>query len=358
MANRNINIKDIARLAGVGVSTVSRAINNHPDVNQETRQKIMQVIEEYRYVPNNSARNLKRTNSNTIGVLIKGITNIFYSRSIQIIEQTITAHGASMMLQHVDLESNELDVALELVKEKRLQGLIFLGGKFQQDPAKWAQLDIPFVLCTVTTSEGLHRSKFSSFAIDDEAEAFRAVDYLIRLGHQNIGIIAGLTTDSGVELLRLDGYQRALESHGIPFRPEYVSHVKDFSLQEGYIAETKLLQQAPEITAVFCVSDILAIGCCKAITDSGYQIPQDYSVFGFDGLDLAFFSNPRLTTIRQPDGEMATASIETLFQMIEDPTHFQHHLYPASLIEGQSTAAPRKATHATPTHFIGKDASQ
>lgn len=346
MANHNLNIKDIARLAGCGISTVSRAINNHPDVNQETRHKIMQVIEEYHYVPNNSARNLKRANSNTIGVLIKGITNIFFSRSIQIIERTIAARGYSMMLQHVDPDSNELDVALELVKEKRLQGLIFLGGKFKQDPAKWARLDIPFVLCTVTTSEGLHRSKFSSFAINDELEAFRAVDYLIGLGHKKIGIVAGLYVDSGVELLRLGGYRRALESHGLSYQPDYISYVKEFTLQEGYIAAADLLTRVPEITAIFCVSDILAIGSCKAITDSGYRIPEDYSVMGFDGLDMAFFSNPVLTTIRQPDGDMATASIDALFQMIEDETTYYHRLYPADLIEGASTAGPRPTEYA------------
>ena len=123
-----ITIKDIARICGVGVSTVSRAINNHPDINPETKEMIMRVIKENNYVPNNSARNLKRQDAKAIAVLVKGINNSFFSQMIKVLEEEIKEKSYAMVLQHVDYDEDEVEVALKLVKEKRLRGIIFLGG--------------------------------------------------------------------------------------------------------------------------------------------------------------------------------------------------------------------------------------
>ena len=123
-----ITIKEVAKLCGVGVSTVSRAINNHPDINEETKQKVLETIQKYNYVPNNSARNLKRSDSNTIAVLIKGISNPFFSEIIQVFEREITKQKYSFVLQHVEEFEDEVDIAIQLEKEKRLKGIVFLGG--------------------------------------------------------------------------------------------------------------------------------------------------------------------------------------------------------------------------------------
>ena len=125
-----ITIKDVARRCGVGVSTVSRAINNHPDINPETKKMIMDVIQDSGYIPNNSARNLKRSDAKSIAVLIKGITNPFFGSMIKIIEGETQQKGYSMELRHVEAYEDEVDIALELVKEKRIIGIIFLGGYF------------------------------------------------------------------------------------------------------------------------------------------------------------------------------------------------------------------------------------
>ena len=123
-----ITIKDIAKECGVGVSTVSRALNNHPDINPETRRKIMEVIERTGFIPNNSARNLKRTDAKCIAMLVKGITNPFFSKMIEIIEDEAKRKRYALVLRHVEAQEDELDVALELEKEKRLRGIVFLGG--------------------------------------------------------------------------------------------------------------------------------------------------------------------------------------------------------------------------------------
>ena len=144
-----ITIKDIARICGVGVSTVSRAINNHPDINPETKEMIMRVIKENNYVPNNSARNLKRQDAKAIA----GINNSFFSQMIKVLEEEIKEKSYAMVLQHVDYDEDEVEVALKLVKEKRLRGIIFLGGYLVHSEEKLAQLHVPFILST--TAQGL-----------------------------------------------------------------------------------------------------------------------------------------------------------------------------------------------------------
>ena len=149
----NVTIKDIARICGVGVSTVSRAMNNHPDINQETKDMIMQAIEQNNYVPNNSARNLKRTDAKAIAVLVKGISNPLFNRMIKVIERITQKEKYELVLQHVDDNQYEVTVAIELEKEKRLRGIVFLGGYFSHSEEKLKQISIPFVLSTIKLEE-------------------------------------------------------------------------------------------------------------------------------------------------------------------------------------------------------------
>lgn len=337
----SINIKDIAKLAGVGVSTVSRAINNHPDVNQKTKQKIMKIIKDNNYVPNNSARNLKRIHSNTIGVLIKGITNPFFSRMIKVIEQKINENHATMLLHQVESSVDELDDALEICKEKRLQGLIFLGGNFEQNEEKWKELKVPFVLSTITGSDHLDKTMYSSVTIDDFKESFAAVDYLCKLGHRNIGLLAAEEDDQSISKLRMDGYCRALEENGIPVRKEYICHTSEFTPESGYAMASELIDKFPELTCLFCISDLMAIGACKAVFDSGKRVPEDYSVMGFDGLDFAQFYHPTIATVKQPAERIALESVNILFRMIADKKFSEHKVFRADLIEGKSCGKPR-----------------
>lgn len=167
-----MTIKDIARKCGVGPSTVSRAINNHPNINPETRERVLSVIRETGFVPNNSARNLKRTEANCIAVLIKGITNPFFSSVIRIIEEQIDEKHFTMVMQHVESYEDELDVALNLIKEKRLRGIIFLGGNYQHDPKKLGMLNVPFVFSTIgTVAEESVKKNYSNIAVDDRQKA-------------------------------------------------------------------------------------------------------------------------------------------------------------------------------------------
>ena len=340
-----INIKDIAKLCGVGVSTVSRAINNHPDINEETKNRILEVIRENHYIPNNSARNLKRSVSKTIAVLIKGIDNPFFSGMIRIFEEEIQKKKYTFLLHRVDEAEDEADVAMELIKEKRLKGVIFLGGHFCQNREKLEQLDVPFVLSTVANTDSMQNSFLSCVSVDDFQESYKMIDHLCSLGHRRIGILAATPEDESIGRLRLEGYRQALADHGISPDPAWCFYspedVNWYTMANGYELMKKVMASGQDLTAVFAISDSIAIGACKAVFDAGKSVPEDYSIAGFDGLDMAHYYNPAITTIRQPVEEMAYETIRILFEQIRSkaPEEWknQQTIFQGILVEGQST---------------------
>jgi DNA-binding LacI/PurR family transcriptional regulator len=336
-----ITIKDVARMCGVGVTTVSRAINNHPDISEGTKEMILQVIKENHYVPNNSARNLKRSASKTIAVLIKGITNPFFNRMLQVFEKETKRRKYSYILQRVDENQDEIDVAIELEKEKRLKGIVFLGGYFSHSKEKLDQLTVPFVLSTIGMTAEVDQNNYSSVSVDDFKESYKIVDYLCSLGHKKIAILSANMYDESIGKLRYEGYRKALEDRGIAFNESLVRSMKEdiesYTMENGYVVTKELLKSKEDFTAIFAISDSLAVGACKAILESGKRIPEDYSIAGFDGLDIAFYYNPSITTIRQPVEQIAKETIRILFDLIQKKTTQEHKTFPAELMIREST---------------------
>ncbi len=339
-----ITIKDIARLCGCGVSTVSRALNNHPDINEETRKKIMSVVKEYNFVPNNSARNLKITDSKTIAVLIKGIANPFFMKMIKIMENEIQRQKYSLILQHVEYNQDEVDVAIELEKEKKLKGIIFLGGYFNHTKEKLDAINVPFVISTVNMTEE-YSGYYLSVAIDDVKESYKLVDYLCKLGHKKILLICAEDEDVSIGKLRREGYEMALKDNGVKVDKRLIYPMDcdedAYSMANGYKTMKNVLAKNLEFSAVYAISDALAIGVCRALVEAGKNIPGDVSVAGFDGLDNAKFYNPTITTVRQPYEDMAKASIKLLFKHIDGSDaeeDIKQRVFPAELVVGESTA--------------------
>ena len=337
-------IKDIAKICGVGVSTVSRAINNHPDINPETKEKIMNTIKEYGYVPNNSARNLKRVDAKAIAVLVKGIANPFFVNMIKIIEEECKRKRYSMELQHIESDEDEVDVAQKIVKEKRLRGIIFLGGLFSHSEEKLKKLNVPFVFSTAgSIPENISKNQYSNIGVDDYKESMKMVDYLISLGHRKIAIIVAEPYEDSIGQLRLEGYIDALKKNGIQPDPALVFQTSDeishFSMENGYCTTRRLIESGVDFTALYAVSDALAIGAIRALLESGRKVPDDISVAGYDGIDVSGYISPSLTTIRQPVEAMAKDTVKLLFDIIAGKKDHQHITYEAELLERESTKA-------------------
>ena len=337
-----ITIKDIAQKCGVGVSTVSRAINNHPDISEETKSKIMKVVKENNFVPNKSARNLKILDSKTIAVLIKGIDNPFFQKMIKVFEEEIQNRKYSFILHRVDTNQDEIEVALELIKEKRLKGIVFLGGKFSHQEKKLKEIQIPFVLSTIAIAENVDKNIYSSVSVDDKSESEKIVNFLCDQGHTKIAILVAGKSDRSISKLRVEGYRNALKSRNIPINENLIRHTDDNEniqvIENGYKLMKELLESKEEFTAVYSSSDSMAIGASTAILESGKRIPQDYSVVGFDGLDITYYYNPSITTIRQPVDDMARETTKILFDLINNKTKNQHKVFKGELIVRESTS--------------------
>ncbi len=335
-------IKDIAKICGVGVSTVSRAINNHPDINPETKQKILDTIQEYSYVPNDSARNLKRSDAKAIAVLIKGISNSFFTNMIQVIEKECKRKNYIMQLSHVEADEDEVNVAQKVVKEKRLRGIIFLGGLFSHSEEKLSKLNVPFVFSTVgSIPENISRNLYSSISVDDRLESAKMVEYLINSGHIRIAILVAEAQEQSISKLRLEGYYDTLKAHNIAIDPNLICHTNDalshFSMENGYLSTKKLLARGESFTALYAVSDSLAIGALRALHEAGLRVPEDISLAGYDGIGMTNYIVPSLTTIRQPVEKMAKDTTKLLFDIISGKREHQHITYPAELVIREST---------------------
>ncbi|MFQ9514540.1 MAG: LacI family DNA-binding transcriptional regulator [Eubacterium sp.] len=337
-----LTIKDIARICNVGISTVSRAINDDPGINKNTKERILKVIEEYHYVPNNSARNLKMTESNTIALLIKGIDNQFFQGMLKIFEEELKKLEYTFLIHAVGEDQDDASVAVELAKEKRLKGIIFLGGLMDYPEEKMRLIGIPYVLCTVAVNMDAPKRNCLSVSIDDEKESYKAVDYLCKKGHKRIAIISGRETDYAVGRLRLEGYRKALKDNGIEFDPGLVrfmkSDIPEYSSANGYQVTKELIESGEDFTAIYAISDLIAFGVYKAIFDAGKRIPEDYSVMGFDGIEMTKYYNPSLTTMVQPCDQMVKNSIELLMKAIDGDTEKQQLIFDADLLERDSVA--------------------
>ena len=332
-----MTIKDIAEKSGVSVSTVSRVLNNHPDVSEAIRAKVMAVVQELHYVPNSSARDLVRPQSDAIGLVVRGVGNPFFTGVIRTIENAISQADYTMVLHQIQSEEDELRAGAELARSKRLRGLILLGGCFDYTPEQIAILDVPFVLCTYTNSFGkLAEDAYSSVTIDDRKEAYRAVSILMSHGHRRIAVLLDSTHDSSISELRYWGYCQALEAGGISVDPELVVETETFDMAAAYRGMQKLLSRRRDFTAVFAIADAMAVAAMKALHDVGRHVPQDCSVVAIDGIDMSVYTIPTLTTLVQPQEEMGAKAVQILVDILEGKAGNRHLQIETTLRTGGS----------------------
>lgn len=331
-----ITIKDIARICNVSISTVSRAMNNDPGISDRTKARVLKVVKKYNYIPNNSARNLKMAGSNTVALLIKGIDNPFFHKMYPLFLRGLEAEGYEFMLHMITEKEDEAHVVEEIAKEKRLKGVILLGGLIPNPEDLLARMQVPMVICSATArsqkDDGCHCSAVN---VNDVDASRRVVDFLYQKGHRKIAMITGRRSDTTVGRLRLAGYRQALEEHGIPFDPDLVGYMRDdlpeYSEANGYAVTRELLESGKDFTAVFAISDRLAFGVYKAIYDAGKSVPDDYSVVGFDGIEQTEYMTPPLTTMIQPVETMVQSCIQLLMQQLRGNHEYETRIFDAEL---------------------------
>ena len=332
-----MTIKDIAERCGVSISTVSRVLNNHPDVSAAVRAKVLETARAAHYVPNSSARDLVKPQADTIGLVVRGVGNPFFTQIIRAIEKAIDTAGYSLALHQINSEEDELLAGATLARSKKLRGLIFLGGKSNYRQEDIAILHVPFVCCTYTMRfTQLPREEYSSVAIDDEMEAYRAVKLLLDQGHRKIGLLLNDKTDRSIGEMRYMGYCTALKEAGIEVDETLVEQCGSFRLEPVYEGTRRLLERRKDVTAIFALSDSMAIAAIKALHDSGRKVPEDCSVIAIDGLEVSAYIEPPLATLCQPIEEMGRRSVEILMELLDGTGENRQEMLPTTYRAGAS----------------------
>ena len=338
-----MTIKDIARLSGVGVTTVSRVLNDHPDVSEETRRRVLAVVAEQGFQPNTNARHLKQQTSASIAIIVKGTMNMLFAELMERCQQLLQNAGQNAAVYYLDEDANEVVYAVQLCRERKPLGILFLGGDLEFFQAEFGHITVPCVLLTNSARE-LDFPNLSSLTTDDEEAAYRVVRYLADQGHRDIGLLGGNWSCTQISYRRVLGCQRAFDELSLPFDARRCEPCR-YSFSDAYDTTKRLLGRCPELTALFCVSDVMALGAIRAIHDLGRRVPRDISVVGYDGIPLSRFSVPRLTTVRQDTQQLARQGVDLLLRNLQRPRPPVHEVVPFELIAGESVSPPRGATH-------------
>ena len=311
-----MTIKDLAAMTGYAVGTVSRVLNNHPNVSEKARTAILRAVEESGFELNVNAKQLKQQHTNTILVVVKGIGNGLFGEMVEHIQARVAQTCYPLVVDYIDENSNEVLRAIQLCREKKPRGIVFLGGNILNFQASFGKIDVPAVLITGDAST-VPFENLSSVSIDDRQAARRAVEVLMKLGHERIAVIGGDRGVSDISRLRFEGCWQAFQAYGADFDPELDYRAVRFSCQDGYDATQSLLDTGRQYTAIFAVADVMAIGAIRALADRGLRVPEDVSVMGMDGLPLGRFLVPQLATVSQNAKEMACRGMEILLGAIE-----------------------------------------
>ena len=338
--NSALTLEEIAKLAGVSRSTVSRVVNDQPNVREPVRERVWQVIRETGYQPHAAARSLVTRRTRIVAVIIpEAVTTLFtdpfFAHLLCGITQTCNSQGYQLMLSLFNGPAGPEEMYRRVVGGGHLDGMVVASTRVD-DPLIDRLLDdrVPFVMV------GRHPDERVCYVdVDNVAGARMAVDHLARLGHRRIGTITGpLNMPSAAD--RLEGYRQAMQAHRLPVDDDLIVE-GDFTEASGMAAARRLLSLP--VTAIFAASDIMAVGALKVIRETDLQVPRDVALVGFDDLPIAAALQPALTTVRQPIEQMGSMAASLLLSLLEGPPEgrppAQRLVLPAKLVVRESCGA-------------------
>ncbi len=302
-------MKDVARVAGVSLGTVSNVLNNHPTVSEENRTKVINAVQKLNYRPNTAARTLKTKISKSIGLVIPDITNPFFPELARGVEDAAKKAGLTVFLcnndRNIDKEREYIDVLIS----KNVDGIILVKPKIDTSEIDAIYKKSNLVLVDFTDT----KPEYDIVNVDDHNGTLSAMNLLYEFGHRRIAFIQGIkdSQNSQSSKYRYESYAQFLSSKG-SFLDEDLVKKGNYDWYSGYTATVELLRQINTPTAIFSTNDLMAIGAMKAIEERRLKVPFDISVMGYDDIDMASLCTPKLTTIRQPKYEMGIAAVNML----------------------------------------------
>ncbi len=330
-----MTIKDLAEKTGYAVGTISRALNGHPNVSPKTRSAILEAARESGFQLNTNAKQLKQTHSNAILLVVKGVGNELFGEMVETIQHCVSQTRYQLLVDYMDEDLNEVTRAMQLCRERKPLGVIFLGANNRNFQKEFSAVDVPCVVVT-NNARGLPFENLSSVSTDDREAARQAIETLISMGHRSIAIIGGDPAISDTSRLRLEGCMAAFADHGIPFDLNRDYRGGRYSWHNGYEAVQALLRGGKSYTAIFAAADVMAIGAIRALWESGLRVPQDVSVMGLDGLPLGTYLVPQLATVVQDSALLATRGVKILLEAMENGKPACHETVPFRIARRES----------------------
>ncbi len=339
-----VTLRDVAREAGVHVSTASRALNEETRsvVHPETTERVLQIAEQLGYTPNPLAKGLRTNRSMTVGMVISDIENPVFGPIIAGVEATMGKEGYSTLIaEAVAHDHAALSPVIDALVDRRVDGMVLaMATRTGENAARLLRLGVPVILVNRTVDD----VEVASIVGDDHYGIGLSVHHLAELGHRRIGHLAG-PTETSTAVGRLEGFHSHMSDLGLDHGDDTVEPAEWYQIEPGYKAASTLLDRRPDLTALVAANDLIALGAYRAIRDRGLEVGTDISVTGYNDMMLLDMIDPSLTSIRVPYREMGSEAAEALLEMMaadesETPPPIKRKLRP-SLSARDSTQPPR-----------------
>ncbi|HDP36730.1 MAG TPA: LacI family transcriptional regulator, partial [Candidatus Atribacteria bacterium] len=306
-----ITLRMVAEKAGVSVNTASRAINNKPDINIETKKLVLKIAKELGYIRNAAAVALRTNKTGTVGVVIEDNRNPFYAEVLNGMEVAAREKNYHIILANTQIDYKKEEEAINLLLAKRVDGLLITPVQGRDDDIKkLIDANIPFVI----VGRDFENIELDAVYNDEVKGGFLATEYLIKKGHKRIALIDGFLYKSPAKG-RLEGYKKALNKYRISLDESLIS-VGDISMEDGYKRTKQMLEKNLDFTAIFAYNDMMAFGAMQAIKEKGLRIPEDIGLVGYDDIPFSSLISPPLTTIRLRKQELGSKSVMLLLSRI------------------------------------------
>jgi len=325
-----LTMSEIADLAHVSKATVSRALHRPDLLKESTRQRVLKVMEEHKYVYNVNAADFSKKQTSIIGLIIPTIKSSIHAESIRGIQQEAHLHNLALLIANTDYSAEDEVGYMNLFRQRRLAGMILTGvtdstlGLVKE----FSKSGLPCVVIWEMAED----PEISFVGFDNREAAYRMTRHLLELKHRRIALITGPIEKVKRASMRYQGYRDALREYGVELDPSLVVGAEP-TLENGRIAARTVLSAADPPSAIFATSDTMALGALRAIKEAGLNVPDDISLAGFDDIDLASYCDPPLTTIRVPEYEMGRKAVRALLALISDPLlQAERHTLPTELI--------------------------
>lgn len=322
-----MTIKRIAELSKVSIATVSKIINNKDQhISEETRQRVLEIVEREGYIPNGIAKSLKMKRTKTIGIIMPDVMNLFFSELARGAEDAAEKKGYSVILCNTDNRESKEEKYIQILQEKMVDGIIMTASE-RSVSKSLEKCNTPLVL--VDRDMDLDK-KVGRITANNQEGAYDATSFLIEKGCKNIGYISSDQMNIP-SAQRLEGYKRAILDNGLEVDSNKI-FLQSYSIESGYIGVLSLLEQS-KIDGIFCGNDLIAIGAIKALKENKIKVPEDIKIIGFDDISISQYIDPPLTTIKQPIYQMGKESVNMLVSIIEDKDLELHKVLECKLVE-------------------------